>query len=247
MADSAALEQIAPDRMFDGGDLDCGSGLALLIRENILQVPEGGVLEMRSREPSVADDLPPWCRLVGHELLGTLPGPDYARYYIRRRAGARDAADQLEADKEKADAYEWRTRTRVTGNQKSTVYCRNFSFDVGQPASFEEKDQNPSAVEYLLGALSASLAAGFATEASRDGLTVDDVEITARGHVENVLAILGIEAGEPAFSNIEIKAFVSTIGDESAIRAAWDRAVRRNPIANTLSRAADVSLRMSIA
>ena len=56
-------QDIKPDHMFDGGDLDCGSGLILLIRENMLAVPVGGILEMRSREPSVADDLPPWCRM----------------------------------------------------------------------------------------------------------------------------------------------------------------------------------------
>ena len=29
------LDRIKPDRMFDGGDLDCGSGLALLLREHM--------------------------------------------------------------------------------------------------------------------------------------------------------------------------------------------------------------------
>ena len=38
--------------MFDGGDLDCGSGLILLIRDAMRQVPVDGILEMRSREPN---------------------------------------------------------------------------------------------------------------------------------------------------------------------------------------------------
>jgi hypothetical protein len=44
------IKTIIPDQMFDGGDLDCGSGLILLIRESMLQVPVDGILEMRSRE-----------------------------------------------------------------------------------------------------------------------------------------------------------------------------------------------------
>ena len=64
------LAALCPDHVFDGGDLDCGSGLVLLIRESMQRVPPGGVLELRSREPSVRDDLPPWCRMVGHEFLG---------------------------------------------------------------------------------------------------------------------------------------------------------------------------------
>ncbi len=67
MTDGLDLESLRPDRVFDGGDLDCGSGLVLLIRENMLPVPVGGVLEMRSRERTVRDDLPPWCRMSGHE------------------------------------------------------------------------------------------------------------------------------------------------------------------------------------
>ena len=50
---------VTPDMIFDGGDLDCGSGLILLIRENMLKTPVDGILEMRSREPTVADDLRP--------------------------------------------------------------------------------------------------------------------------------------------------------------------------------------------
>ena len=62
------------DMVFDGGDLDCGSGLILLIRENMIKTPLGGILEMRSREPTVAGDLPPWCRMAGHEYLGKEEG-----------------------------------------------------------------------------------------------------------------------------------------------------------------------------
>ncbi len=169
MSDPTELETLQPDQLFDGGDLDCGSGLILLIREQMLKVPEGGLLEMRSREPTVADDLPPWCRMVGHDYLGKVETGHFVRYFVRRGAGAKEDQQALEADKTRAKSYEWRLRTRSTGHLKSTVYCRNFSFEVGQPASFEEKDQYPSAVEYLLGALSASMTTGFATAAARAG------------------------------------------------------------------------------
>ncbi|WP_341988814.1 5-methyltetrahydropteroyltriglutamate--homocysteine methyltransferase [Azorhizobium sp. AG788] len=54
---------------FDGGDLDCGNGLLLLIRKHIDPLPRGGLLEIRSTEISVDEDLPAWCRLTGNELL----------------------------------------------------------------------------------------------------------------------------------------------------------------------------------
>ncbi|MEN5082828.1 5-methyltetrahydropteroyltriglutamate--homocysteine methyltransferase [Bosea sp. TWI1241] len=59
----------APDVGFDGGDLDCGNGLLLLIRKHIDPLPRGGLLEIRSTEISVDEDLPAWCRLTGNELV----------------------------------------------------------------------------------------------------------------------------------------------------------------------------------
>lgn len=58
-----------PDIGFDGGDLDCGNGLLLLIRKHIDPLPRGGLLEIRSTEISVDEDLPAWCRLTGNELV----------------------------------------------------------------------------------------------------------------------------------------------------------------------------------
>ncbi|MEA1648955.1 hypothetical protein UAJ10_07970 [Nitrospirillum sp. BR 11164] len=58
-----------PDTSFDGGDLDCGNGLLLLIRRHIDPLPRGGLLEILSSEVSVDEDLPAWCRLTGNELV----------------------------------------------------------------------------------------------------------------------------------------------------------------------------------
>lgn len=49
--------------------MDCGSGLLLQIRRRIDPLERGQLLEIRSTEPSVAEDLPAWCRLSGNELV----------------------------------------------------------------------------------------------------------------------------------------------------------------------------------
>lgn len=69
-----ALEPVArhgetPDVSFDGGHLDCGSGLLLLIRKHLDPLAPGGLLEIRSTEISVQEDLPAWCRLTGNQLV----------------------------------------------------------------------------------------------------------------------------------------------------------------------------------
>ena len=53
-----------PKAVCDGGDLDCGSGLLLIIKKAMDPLSDGEILEVRSRERSVADDLPAWCRMV---------------------------------------------------------------------------------------------------------------------------------------------------------------------------------------
>jgi 5-methyltetrahydropteroyltriglutamate--homocysteine methyltransferase len=54
---------------FDGGDLDCGSGLLLLIRRHIDPLASGQTLEILSTDSTVKDDLPAWCRMTGNELI----------------------------------------------------------------------------------------------------------------------------------------------------------------------------------
>lgn len=237
---------ITPDMVFDGGDMDCGSGLILLIREHMLKTPVGGILEMRSREPSVGGDLPPWCQMSGHDYLGKEESAGYVRYFIRRGSNEGKDEEALQDDLEKAKKYEWRLRTRATGHLKSTVYARNFSFEVGQPASFEEKDQAPCGVEYLFGALAASLSTAFATECAKENLEVDDIEISLSGSLYNILAHLGLEDGDPSVKEIEVKCFASTFDDEEKVKQVWERTVARSPVAATLEKAVDLKLKLAL-
>src|SRR5437870_11323951 len=61
--------QLDADARFDGGDLDCGNGLLLLIRQHLDPLERGQLLEFRSTEISVDEDFPAWCRMTGNELV----------------------------------------------------------------------------------------------------------------------------------------------------------------------------------
>jgi len=237
---------VTPNTIFDGGDLDCGSGLILLIREQMLKTPVDGILEMRSREPTVADDLPPWCRMAGHTYLGKTIGDGFTRYFVGRGQGAQQDEEALRKDKEEAKGYAWRLRARSTGHLKSTIYARNFSFEVGQPASFEERDDRPCALEYLFGALAGSLTTAFATECARENLEVDDIEISLNGSLNNILAHMGLEEGDPSVQRIELKCFASTFADEGKVKTAWARTVQRSPLVATLAKAVDLQIKIAL-
>lgn len=61
--------ELTAEASFDGGDLDCGNGLLLLIRQHMDPLERGQLLEFRSTEISVEEDFPAWCRMTGNELV----------------------------------------------------------------------------------------------------------------------------------------------------------------------------------
>ncbi|MFT3917680.1 MAG: sulfurtransferase TusA family protein [Anaeromyxobacteraceae bacterium] len=73
-----------PAASFDGGTLDCGSGLLLLIRQHIDPLDPGQLLEIRSSESSVCEDLPAWCRMTGNELVSESRGEGRYRFLVAK-------------------------------------------------------------------------------------------------------------------------------------------------------------------
>jgi len=75
---------LTPSASFDGGTLDCGSGLLLLIRQHIDPLREGQLLEIASSEASVCEDLPAWCRMTGNELVSEDRGAGRYRFLVSK-------------------------------------------------------------------------------------------------------------------------------------------------------------------
>jgi 5-methyltetrahydropteroyltriglutamate--homocysteine methyltransferase len=73
-----------PAVSFDGGDLDCGNGLLLLIRRHIDPLDPGQLLEIQSTDTSVEEDLPAWCRLTGNELVSRTRSGRVRSYLVRK-------------------------------------------------------------------------------------------------------------------------------------------------------------------
>jgi TusA-related sulfurtransferase/uncharacterized OsmC-like protein len=225
---------IRPDATCDGGDLDCGSGLLLIIRDAMQPLSPGGVLEVRSRESSVKEDLPAWCRLVGHTLVAVQPGEGiYTHYYVRKQ----QADGSLKADIDTARSFVWSARVRWTEGMQARSFIRNHAFSVGQPASFDTQDIAPSAVEYVLAALGGCLAVGFQWRASRRGLAVRNLEISLQAQADNILVFLGLEEhGHPGLNTIQGRLYVDVDGDEDVLQDIWQETLRRSPVTQSLLR-----------
>ena len=225
---------IRPDATCDGGDLDCGSGLLLIIRDAMQPLSPGGVLEVRSRESSVKEDLPAWCRLVGHTLIGVQPGEGTStHYYVRKQ----QADGSLKADIDTARSFVWSARVRWTEGMQARAFIRNHAFNVGQPASFDTQDIAPSAVEYVLAALGGCLAVGFQWRASRRGLAVRNLEISLQAQADNILVFLGLEEeGHPGLKTIQGRLYMDVDGDEEVLQDIWQETLRRSPVTQSLLR-----------
>jgi len=80
--------QLDADARFDGGDLDCGNGLLLLIRQHMDPMERGQLLEFRSTEISVEEDFPAWCRMTGNELVSFVRRGKERSFLVCNRRGA---------------------------------------------------------------------------------------------------------------------------------------------------------------
>jgi hypothetical protein len=74
--------------LVDGGEMDCGSGLLLLITRAMRRLEDGQLLGVRSAEASVVTDLPVWAELVGHEVSADVAEtPEGPWWFAVRKAG----------------------------------------------------------------------------------------------------------------------------------------------------------------
>ncbi len=69
-----------PDALLDVGDARCGE-LALLLKRELSRLQPGQVLQVVARDAAAPEDVPAWCELTGHPLLGS----EHPRYWIRRK------------------------------------------------------------------------------------------------------------------------------------------------------------------
>ncbi len=73
-----------PDVRFDGGDLNCGGGLLLLIRRHIDPLEPGGLLEILSTDSTVEVELPAWCRLTTNDLVSWTRHGEQRSYLVSK-------------------------------------------------------------------------------------------------------------------------------------------------------------------
>ena len=237
-------ESPRPDATCDGGDLDCGSGLLLIIRSAMEPLAGGAVLLVKSREGSVREDLPAWCRMVGHSVLDARAADGGYWHFLLRKKGD-DAA--LANDLQQARDHVWQTRVRWRSGLQSQATVRNHGFAIGQPASFDTGDPAPSAIEYLLAAVGGALGNGLQWRLSQQQVEVQALEVVVRGRLHDPMVFLGLADGPAGLRSVEITAYVAAAADDDVITQLWQQTLARCPVTTSLSAATTVqaTLRLS--
>lgn len=239
--------KLIADHVFDGGSMDCGSGLILLIRQNMTRVPAGGLLEIRSTEPTVESELPPWCRMVGHaHVRSDEISPGEWRHFVQRKLKetSDDEKKDLDADREKARAFKWSLRGRRSGKAETVIYSRNFSWKSGASLGFDRSAELPTALEQMLGSLLSDVLACFSIQCSQRSLLVDEIEATVNASLNDTLAAVGLESGDASVKEIALILFVTSPAASEKLMDVWHMALNASPVFQTLKKGCEMDARL---
>jgi len=77
------LTTLAAEKVVDARAMAC-PGPLLEAKKSIGGVKVNEVLEIWAGDPQTKNDMPRWCKKVGHEYLGDLVADGYERLFIRR-------------------------------------------------------------------------------------------------------------------------------------------------------------------
>lgn len=77
------LKVLAADKVVDARGTAC-PGPLLEAKRGMAEVPQKGIMEVLSSDEGTNDDIPLWCKKIGHEFLGNVEEAGYWRLFIRR-------------------------------------------------------------------------------------------------------------------------------------------------------------------
>ena len=77
------LNTLSAAKTVDARAMSC-PGPLLEAKKSIGTVQVGEILEIWAGDPNTKNDMPRWCKKVGHEYLGDLVADGYERLFIKR-------------------------------------------------------------------------------------------------------------------------------------------------------------------
>ncbi|CEG26525.1 sulfurtransferase TusA family protein [Bacillus sp. B-jedd] len=75
--------EFKPDLSYDAGPTGCGE-LIMNLFLTMRKMKSGQIIEVISYDPGAREDLPAWCRLQKHRLLGRRDDGKISYYFIKK-------------------------------------------------------------------------------------------------------------------------------------------------------------------
>lgn len=77
------LKNLKAEQVIDARGTAC-PGPLLEAKRGMAKVSKGGIMEVLSSDEGTNDDIPLWCKKIGHEHLGTVEDAGYWRLFVKR-------------------------------------------------------------------------------------------------------------------------------------------------------------------
>lgn len=138
-------------------------------------------------------------------------------------------------------------RSTYRGKGGTVTLARSHEVARASGLSFDSKEPLPTSIELMLAAVAADVFGIFGRLAGQRRLTLDDTEAVLKATLADPLAYLGVVGapGTTRLISLHFRAHVGTPAPHVEVSAAWDEALRRSPLLNTLRPAVKLTLELT--
>ena len=143
--------------------------------------------------------------------------------------------------------FDWNVRV-VGSNDGLHVYCRQQTFRIGDPVSFDTEYKSLTSLEQFLGAIAADLVGGYRRRAKKQRIEYFNIEANLKCQLHNPLMFLDVvgESGSPAIKRICGQVYIDTLADPADVHAAWNKTLELSPLYQTLNTVVDFDVEVKI-
>jgi uncharacterized OsmC-like protein len=135
----------------------------------------------------------------------------------------------------------WRSRVVWQGGFKAKAHARTHTVEMDEPSDLDTQDTAASAHEHLLSAVGSCMMVGFVLNATRQGVSIHDLEVALEGNFDNILKWAGMdETGNPGYGGIKAKVYVRADADDETLRGIWQQAVDGSPVTQSVAQATPI-------
>ena len=134
-------------------------------------------------------------------------------------------------------ATQWRAETQWNGGFRSEAKIRNFTLKMDEPEALGGTDTAPNMVEAVLGAYGCCLTTGYAMNAVRRNIEIQDIKISLEGDLDLQGFFALDDQVSPGYSTIRVNVtIVAPNADPAALQSLHEDVLKTSPVGAILGR-----------